>query len=76
MAVLAMDFIETVALAGVRQAVRIRYVLREYERHYSPPRTHRSLAAAAPLKPCRLEHLVICRQDRLGEVIHEYRLAA
>ncbi|QXV56937.1 integrase [Amycolatopsis sp. TNS106] len=55
---------------------RLRYAFREHERHCSSHRTRRSLAAPAPLKPDQLEHLVICRQDRIGEVIHEYRLAA
>ena len=61
----------------------LRHALREYERHYNRRRTHRSLAAAAPLRagpqplePDQIEHLVIRRQDRLGGVIHEYRNAA
>jgi transposase InsO family protein len=59
------------------------YALREYERHYNLHRTHRSLAAAAPLKACpevlqaeRIDRLTVHRQDRLGGVIHEYRSAA
>ncbi|SFR29169.1 Integrase core domain-containing protein [Lentzea waywayandensis] len=62
---------------------RLRQALREHERHYSEHRTHRSLAAAAPLRarpqPLELDHverLTICRRDRLGGVIHEYRHAA
>jgi transposase InsO family protein len=61
----------------------LRYALREYERHYNLHRTHRSLAAAAPLKTRpealeaeRTDHLTVRRQDRLGGVIHEYRSAA
>lgn len=61
----------------------LRWALREYERHYNLHRTHRSLAAAAPLqarpqplKPDRIERLVIRRQDRLGGVLHEYQHAA
>jgi transposase InsO family protein len=57
----------------------LRHALREYERHYNQHRTHRSLAAAAPLRarpqalePDRIERLVIRRQDRLGGVLHEY----
>jgi hypothetical protein len=61
----------------------LRHVLREYERHYNEHRTHRSLAAAAPLRarpqpldPDEIERLTIDRRDRLGGVIHEYRRAA
>ncbi len=61
----------------------LRHSLREYEQHYNQHRTHRSLAAAAPLRarpqalePDRIERLVIRRQDRLGEVLHEYIQAA
>jgi transposase len=61
----------------------LRHALREYERHYNLHRTHRSLAAAAPLRarpqplePDRLERLAIRRRDRLGGVLHEYQHAA
>jgi transposase len=61
----------------------LRHTLREYEQHYNGHRTHRSLAATAPLRglPERLEtdqieRLAIRRHDRLGGVIHEYRHAA
>ncbi|SMD18356.1 integrase core domain-containing protein [Lentzea albidocapillata] len=61
----------------------LRRALREYERHYNEHRTHRSLAAAAPLrilpeplKPSQIERLTVDRQDRLGGVIHEYHHAA
>jgi len=61
----------------------LRHALREYERHYNLHRTHRSLAAAAPLRARpqpresdRTERLAIRRQDRLGGVVHEYRHAA
>lgn len=61
----------------------LRHALREYERHYNLHRTHRSLAAASPLRalpqalePDQIEHLAIRRQDRLGGVIREYRHAA
>ncbi len=61
----------------------LRHALREYERHYNEHRTHRSLAAAAPLKarpqslePAQIERFTIDRQDRLGGVIHEYHYAA
>ncbi|MET8759539.1 integrase core domain-containing protein [Lentzea sp. NPDC004782] len=63
--------------------VHLRHALREYERPYNEHRTHRSLAAAAPLRarpqprePDQIERLTIDRQDRLGGVIHEYRHAA
>jgi putative transposase len=59
------------------------HALREYERHYNQHRTHRSLAAAAPLgarpqplEPDQIERLTVRRLDRLGGVIHEYRPAA
>ncbi|MGI5506325.1 integrase core domain-containing protein [Lentzea sp. CA-135723] len=61
----------------------LRHVLREYERHYNEHRTHRSLAAQAPLRvrpeplgPDQMERLAIDRRDRLGGVIHEYHHAA
>jgi transposase len=61
----------------------LRHALREYERHYNHHRTHRSLAAAAPLRarPQPLEHdqierLTVRRLDRLGGVIHEYQHVA
>ncbi|MDX8031429.1 integrase core domain-containing protein [Lentzea sp. BCCO 10_0856] len=63
--------------------IHLRHALREYERHYNEHRTHRSLAAAAPLRarpqPLLLDQLgclAIDRQDRLGGVIHECRHAA
>ncbi|WP_245848390.1 integrase core domain-containing protein [Lentzea kentuckyensis] len=61
----------------------LQHALREYERYYNEHRTHRSLAAAAPLRarpqplePGQIEHLNVDRQDRLGGVIHEYHYAA
>ncbi|MFJ8962842.1 integrase core domain-containing protein [Lentzea sp. NPDC102401] len=61
----------------------LRHALREYERHCNEHRTHRSLAAAAPLRaqpqplePAQIERLTIGRHDRLGGVIHEYRYVA
>jgi hypothetical protein len=51
----------------------LRHTLREYERHHNSRRTHRSLAAAAPLRtrpqplePDRIDRLAIHRHDRLG----------
>lgn len=56
----------------------LRHALREYERHYNLHRTHRSLAAAAPLKARpealnadRIDRLGVRRQDRFGGVVHE-----
>ena len=61
----------------------LRYALGEYERHHNQHRTHRSLAAAAPLRarpqplePDRIERLAIRRRARLGGVLHEYQHAA
>lgn len=61
----------------------LRHALREYECHYNVHRTHRSLAAAAPLQALpealegeRVDRLAVGRQDRLGGVIHEYRSTA
>jgi transposase InsO family protein len=61
----------------------LRHALHEYQRHYNVHRTHRSLAAAAPLQALpealeteRIDRLTLRRQDRLGGVIHEYRSAA
>jgi transposase len=58
----------------------LRHALRAYEHHYNLHRTHRSLAAAAPLQalpqalePDRIRRLAIRRHDRLGGIIHEYR---
>ena len=59
------------------------HALREYERYYNEHRPHLSLAAAAPLRarpqplePDQIVRSTIIRQDRLGGVIREYRLAA
>jgi transposase InsO family protein len=60
-----------------------RHALHEYQRHYNVHRTHRSLAAGAPLQALpealeaeRIDRLTVRRQDRLGGVIHEYRSTA
>jgi transposase InsO family protein len=67
----------------VRNEAHVRHVLRAYERHCNLHRTHRSLAAAAPLRAQpeplgsdRIERLAVLRRDRLGGVLHEYRHAA
>jgi transposase InsO family protein len=61
----------------------LRHALHEDERHCNLHRTHRALAAAAPLRELphpleadRIERLAIRRHNRLGGVIHEYRHAA
>src|SRR6266487_1583311 len=55
-------------------------VLREYETHHNQHRPHRSLDAAAPLKPlpepADLERYRIRRHARVGGLINEYRLLA
>ena len=60
------------------------HALREYETFYNEHRPHRTLHAAAPLRPLpqpitapdRLNHLDIRRRERLGGILHEYRHAA
>src|ERR1022692_729039 len=58
----------------------LRRILREYETHHNQHRPHRSLDAAAPLKPLPepidLEQYRIRRQARVGGLINEYRLVA
>jgi transposase len=56
-------------------------VLREYEDFYNTHRPHRTLKQAAPLRPLPdgvtdLDHFRVQRRDRVGGVIHEYRLVA
>jgi putative transposase len=56
-------------------------VLREYEDFYNTHRPHRTLNQAAPLRPLPdgvtdLDHFRVLRRDRVGGVIHEYRLVA
>jgi transposase InsO family protein len=58
----------------------LRRILREYETCHNQHRPHRSLNAAAPLKPVPepvdLEHYRVRRQARIGGLINEYRLVA
>ena len=58
----------------------LRRILREYETHHNQHRPHRSLNAAAPLKPLPelidLEQYHVRRQTRIGGLINEYRLVA
>jgi len=60
------------------------HALREYEAFYNEHRPHRTLNAAAHLRPLpqpiaepdRIDHLDIRRCDRLGGILHEYQHAA
>ena len=58
----------------------LRRILRQYETYHNRHRPHRSLNAAAPLKPLPepvdLEQYRIQRQVRAGGMINEYRLVA
>ena len=56
-------------------------VLREYEDFYNTHRPHRTLNQAAPLRPLPddvtdLDHIRVRRRNRVGGMIHEYRLVA
>ena len=56
----------------------LRRILREYETHHNQHRTHRSLGAAAPLKPLPepvdLDQYRVQRQARVRGLINEYHL--
>jgi hypothetical protein len=58
----------------------LRQILHEYEIHHNQHRPHRSLHAAAPLKPLPrpvdLDQYRVRRQTRVGGLINEYRLIA
>jgi len=58
----------------------LRRILRDYETHYNQHRPHRSLHAAAPLKPLPepvdLGRYRVRRQTQTGCLINEYRLVA
>jgi transposase len=58
----------------------LRRILRQYEIHHNQHRPHRSLGAAAPLKPLPqpvvLEQYRVRRRTRVRGTIHEYRLVA
>jgi len=58
----------------------LRQILRQYETHHNQHRPHRSLHAAAPLKPlpgpANLAQYRVRRDDRVAGLIHEYRLVA
>ncbi|WP_207755512.1 hypothetical protein [Nonomuraea cypriaca] len=60
------------------------HALREYESFFNEHGSHRTLHAAAPLRPLpqpitepeQLNDLDIRRRDRLGGILHEYQRAA
>jgi len=60
------------------------HALRDFEHFYNEHRPHRTLQAAAPLRPLpglitdpeRIAHLDVRRRDRLGGILHEYKHAA
>jgi putative transposase len=58
----------------------LRRILRDYETHHNQHRPHRSLHAAAPLKPLPepvdLGQYRVRRHARVGGLINEYRLVA
>ena len=58
----------------------LRRILRQYETHHNQHRPHRSLTAAAPLKPlpgpADLAQYRVRRDTRVAGLIHEYRLVA
>ena len=58
----------------------LRQILRQYETHHNQHRPHRSLDAAAPLKPLPqpvvLGQYRVRRRTRVSGTIHEYRLVA
>jgi hypothetical protein len=58
----------------------LRRILRDYETHHNQHRPHRSLNAAAPLKPLpepiALEHYRVRKQARIGSLTGEYHLVA
>jgi putative transposase len=58
----------------------LRRILRQYETHHNQHRPHRSLNAAAPLKPLPqpvdLEQHSVRRDARVSGMINEYRLVA
>jgi transposase InsO family protein len=58
----------------------LRRILLDYETHHNQHRPHRSLNAAAPLKPppepVDLEQYRVRRQTRVGGLINEYHLVA
>jgi len=64
--------------------VHLLHALREYEQHHNRHRPHRGIANARPLRllpepitnPAAITRLRVCRNDRLGGLLHEYDHAA
>ena len=58
----------------------LRRILPQYETHHNQHRPHRSLHAAAPLKPLpepvNLDQYRVRKQAHAGGLINEYRLVA
>ena len=59
----------------------LRRIPGQYGTHHNQHRPHRFLNGAAPLRPLPddvtdLDHIRVQRRDRVGGVIHEYRLVA
>jgi hypothetical protein len=54
----------------------LRRILSQYETHHNLHRSHRSLHAAAPLKPVDLNQHGIRKRARVCGTINEYRLVA
>jgi hypothetical protein len=66
--------------ALVWNQAHLRRILRDYETHHNQHQLHRSLHAAAPLKPLSesvdLDQYRVRKQTRAGALINEYRLVA
>ncbi len=71
------ECLDWLLIAGDRHLHR---VLRTYANHYNQQRPHRGLDLKAPeIAPTRSPEASRCssiRRDRLGGLIHEYRVAA
>ena len=68
----------------IHNHAHVLYALREFEAFDNDHRPHRTLHGSAPRRsapqpitdPDRLDHLDICRHDRLAGALHEYPHAA
>jgi putative transposase len=75
------ECLDRLLIVGRRQ---LEHVLRVYTRHYNRRRPHRALdlrppdgSAPSPVQPdAKLQDLRVSRQDLLGDLIHEYEIAA
>ena len=67
-----------------RHLLHALHALHEYETRYSRYRAHQAIEQAAPLRAVpspitdfqHITDLDMCRHDRLGGIVHEYRHAA